>query len=93
MINDIRDQIYNHINNRHPCHICLNDRIVSHGDRIYCHFTNAIHIKIVSTIVVPPKRLPIDKASRVMIVSMEDFITFFHIITLPLTPLAFAPAT
>ena len=51
------------------------------------------HIKIDSTMVVPPRRLPTDNAISVTMVSMDALRTFFQIITLPLTPLALAPIT
>ena len=51
------------------------------------------HIKMFSTIAVPPSRLPIDSAKRVMIVSIDALMTLFHRITLSLTPLALAPVT
>ena len=56
-------------------------------------FPTPSHIKMLSTIVVPPSKLPTESAISVIMVSIEDFITFFKIITCPLTPLAFAPVT
>ena len=50
-------------------------------------------MKILSIIAVPPKRLPMDRASSVMMVSMEDFSTLFQSTTQLRTPLAFAPMT
>ena len=51
------------------------------------------HMKMLSMIAVPPRRLPMDSASSVIIVSMEDFRTLFQRITRPRTPRAFAPST
>ena len=51
------------------------------------------HMKMLSMIAVPPSRLPMERASRVIIVSMEDLRTLFQRITLLLTPRALAPVT
>ena len=56
-------------------------------------FPTPSHIKIFSTMAVPPRRLPMDRASSVMIVSMEAFITLFQMITRLRIPLARAPVT
>ena len=51
------------------------------------------HIKIDSTIAVPPSRFPTDSISKVMMVTSEAFIILFQRVTENFTPLAFAPAT
>ena len=56
-------------------------------------FPTPSHPNILSTIVVPPRREPIDKASNVTIVSIEALSTLPQRTTLPLTPRAFAPMT
>ena len=56
-------------------------------------FPTPSHMKIDSTIAVPPRRLPTDNISKVMIVTREAFITLPHRILENLTPLAFAPTT
>lgn len=53
----------------------------------------ALRVRGDSMIAVPPRRLPMDSASSVIIVSMEDFRTLFQRITRPRTPRAFAPST
>ena len=51
------------------------------------------HMKMLSIMAVPPSRLPMERASSVMIVSMADLSTLLRRITLLLTPRAFAPVT
>ena len=56
-------------------------------------FPTPSHMKMLSIMAVPPSKLPMDSASRVRMVSMADFRTLFHRITLLRTPLAAAPRT
>ena len=49
------------------------------------------HMKMLSMMAVPPRSEPMESASSVMIVSMEDFMTLFQRVTRPRTPLACAP--
>ena len=56
-------------------------------------FPTPSHMKMLSIMAVPPRRLPMDRAKRVTMVSMADLRTLFHRVTLPRTPLALAPST
>ena len=51
------------------------------------------HIKIDSTMAVPPRRLPTDIARRVRIVTRQDRRTLFQRVTENRTPRALAPVT
>ena len=56
-------------------------------------FPTPSHMKMDSTIAVPPRRFPTDSINRVMTVTWDAFIILFHRVTENFTPRARAPVT